>query len=58
LKPFVKELKSWIRFNGAEAVQTGDGLFAKSSGNPTAPNWLGNLLFDRFFTPPSQDSYI
>jgi nitroreductase len=52
---FVKELKSWIRFNGEEAVQTGDGLFAKSSGNPTAPHWLGSLLFDQFFTPKAEN---
>ncbi|PZD71149.1 Putative NAD(P)H nitroreductase [Acaryochloris thomasi RCC1774] len=48
---FVEELKAWIRFNEKEAVRKGDGLFAKSSGNPTAPHWLGSLMFDRFFTP-------
>lgn len=51
---FVNELKSWIRFSEAEAVRTGDGLFAKSSGNPTAPRWLGSLLFDLFFTPKAE----
>ena len=48
---FVKELKTWIRFNEKEALRQGDGLFAKSSGNPTAPHWLASILFDRFFTP-------
>jgi hypothetical protein len=52
---FVKELKSWIRFNGEEAVRKGDGLFAKSSGNPTAPHWLGSRLFDLFFTPKAEN---
>jgi Nitroreductase family len=52
---FVKELKSWIRFNGEEAVRKGDGLFAKSSGNPTAPRWLGSRLFDLFFTPKAEN---
>jgi Nitroreductase family len=52
---FVKELKSWIRFNGEEAVRQGDGLFAKSSGNPTAPHWLASILFDQFFTPKAEN---
>jgi Nitroreductase family len=52
---FVKELKSWIRFNGEEALRKGDGLFAKSSGNPTAPHWLGSRLFDLFFTPKTEN---
>lgn len=52
---FVKELKSWIRFNEKEAVRTGDGLFAKSSGNPTAPHWLGSILFDQFFTSKAEN---
>jgi hypothetical protein len=36
---FVKELKSWIRFNGADAVLTRDGLFSLASGNPVIPTW-------------------
>ncbi len=44
-KAFVDELKSWIRFNGADAVRMGDGLFSASSGNPTVPAWLGSLMF-------------
>jgi hypothetical protein len=38
---FVAELKHWIRFNESQAVSTGDGLFTRSSGNPTSPTWLG-----------------
>ncbi|MEO0378467.1 MAG: nitroreductase family protein [Cyanobacteria bacterium P01_A01_bin.17] len=52
---FVKELKAWIRFNEKEAVRQGDGLFAKSSGNPTAPHWLGSFMFDQFFTPKAEN---
>ena len=52
---FVEELKRWIRFSGDEAVRTGDGLYAASSGNPPLPTWLGNLLFGLFFTPRSEN---
>ncbi len=52
---FVDELKKWIRFSGGEAVRTGDGLYAASSGNPTAPTWLGSLLFHLFFTPKNEN---
>ncbi len=47
---FVEELKAWIRFSGGEAVRTGDGLYAASSGNPSLPSWLGRMLFGLFFT--------
>lgn len=47
---FVRELKAWIRFSDDEAVRTGDGLFARSSGNPSVPRWLGRLLFNLLFT--------
>ena len=46
---FVRELKQWLRFNGAQAARSGDGLFSASSGNPTGPDWLGGLMFDMFF---------
>jgi hypothetical protein len=52
---FVNELKQWIRFSGGEAVRTGDGLYAASSGNPAVPTWLGSLLFSLFFTPKSEN---
>jgi len=54
-RAFVEELKQWIRFSGAEAVRTGDGLYAASSGNPPSPTWLGSLLFGLFFTPKSEN---
>jgi hypothetical protein len=52
---FVAELKEWIRFSSHDAVRSGDGLYAASSGNPTAPAWLGSLLFSLFFTPKSEN---
>jgi hypothetical protein len=52
---FIKELKAWIRFNGAEAVETGDGLFSGTSGNPSVPRWLGSMLFGMFFRPKSEN---
>jgi len=52
---FVKELKTWIRFNGPEAIRTGDGLYSAASGNPTIPTWLGELAFGWFFTPKSEN---
>jgi len=47
-RAFVRELKGWLRFNGREAVRRGDGLFSASSGNPTAPPWLGRLMVGLF----------
>ncbi len=54
-RAFVDELRAWIRFSGSDAVRTGDGLFAASSGNPSAPSWLGSLLFGLFFTPQNEN---
>jgi hypothetical protein len=55
---FVRELKAWIRFNGAEAVRTRDGLFSVSSGKPAIPTWLGDLAFGWVFTPKGEnDTY-
>jgi Nitroreductase family len=45
-RPFREELKSWVRFNDKEAKTTGDGLFGKCMGHPSAPRWFGNLIFD------------
>jgi hypothetical protein len=52
---FVKELKSWIRFNGADAVRTADGLFSATTGNPTIPTWLGEMAFGWFFTVKNEN---
>ncbi len=42
---FVHELKTWIRFNRADAVRTRDGLYTAASGNPNIPSWIGDLGF-------------
>ena len=52
---FVAELKAWIRFSDAEAVQTGDGLFSRTSGNPSVPRWLASPLFPAFFRTDSEN---
>jgi hypothetical protein len=52
---FVRELKSWIRFNGADAVRTRDGLFSASTGNPSIPAWLGELAFGWLLKPQEEN---
>jgi hypothetical protein len=52
---FVKELKDWIRFNGAEAVRTRDGLYSLCSGNPNIPSWIGDVAFRWVFTPKAEN---
>lgn len=52
---FVKELKSWIRFNEADALATSDGLFSHLTGNPTLPRWLGNILFSMLLSEKSEN---
>ena len=52
---FVTELRTWIRFNGAEAVRTGDGLYSAASGNPSIPTWIGDLAFRWVFTPQGEN---
>jgi Nitroreductase family/TAT (twin-arginine translocation) pathway signal sequence len=53
---FVRELTAWIRFSEAEAVRTGDGVFAGSSGNPTVPRWLGQSLMPFVLTAASDNA--
>jgi hypothetical protein len=52
---FVKELKNWIRFNEADALAAGDGLFSRLTGNPTLPSWLGNVLFSMLLSEKSEN---
>lgn len=52
---FVDELKGWIRFSGADAALTRDGLFSQTSGNPAIPAWLGDLAFGWFFTAKGEN---
>ncbi|XUM21490.1 Acg family FMN-binding oxidoreductase [Bradyrhizobium oligotrophicum S58] len=52
---FMRELKSWLRFNPRSAMEMGDGLFAAASGNPSLPTALGGLAFDQFFNAASEN---
>ena len=52
---FISELKSWLRFNFAEAVATDDGLFSKTTGAPTLPSWLGRLIFGLVVTKDGEN---
>ncbi|WP_207215743.1 Acg family FMN-binding oxidoreductase [Pseudolysobacter antarcticus] len=52
---FVAELKAWIRFSADEALRTGDGLFAGTTGNPALPRWLASRMMGLFFTPKSEN---
>jgi hypothetical protein len=52
---FVKELKTWIRFNGADAVRTRDGLFSAASGNLQGPTWIGEIAFGLLFRPKGEN---
>lgn len=55
---FMKELKSWLRFNAADAVRTGDGLYSATSGNLLLPKWLGSAMFELTFnTKTENDQY-
>jgi nitroreductase len=51
---FMRELKSWLRFNPREAARTGDGLYSAASGSPSMPDWLGPRAFDWFVTAKSE----
>lgn len=46
---FMSELKRWLRFNPRQAIRTGDGLFAATSGAPSLPSWLGAMAVDWMF---------
>jgi hypothetical protein len=48
------ELKQWLRFGEAEALQQRDGLFAAASGHPVLPRWLGARLFDFGFNAAAE----
>jgi len=44
-----------VRFNGADAVRTGDGLFSATTGNPAIPTWLGEFAFSWLFRANSEN---
>lgn len=52
---FMRELKSWLRFNPRSAMEMGDGLFAAASGNPSLPTALGGIAFDHLFKAAAEN---
>ena len=55
---FVRELKAWIRYNPSAALETGDGLFGKCTGNPSVPDWLGPIVFDLAFRKGAEEKKL
>ena len=53
---FRRELKAWLRFSPRQALETGDGLFSATTGNPAIPAWLGPLLMDFILTADSENA--
>ena len=52
---FMRELKSWLRFNPRQALETGDGLYSATTGNPVVPGWIGRPALDLFLTTKSEN---
>lgn len=52
---FVRELKSWLRFNPRQALRSSDGLYSATSGSPALPDWLGPQAFDWLSTAAVQN---
>ncbi len=52
---FLRELKRWLRFSPRQAIETGDGLFSATTGNPPLPTWLGPLMLDLVFKADSEN---
>jgi hypothetical protein len=55
---FMKELRSWVRFNEKDAVSHGDGLYSKANGNPSIPTFLGNAIFNYIVRPSAENAKI
>lgn len=55
---FVKELLAWLRFDGAEATRSGDGLYSACSGNPSLPRWMATPVFHLSFTTERENDKL
>lgn len=53
---FMRELKTWLRFSPRQAIESGDGLFSASSGNPALPSWLGAPMIDLVFKADAENA--
>jgi nitroreductase len=52
---FMRELKTWLRYNPRQAIDAGDGLFSALTGNPITPAWLGPYLISMFFSAKAEN---
>ena len=52
---FMRELKSWLRFNPRQAGATGDGLYSATSDSAPVPEWIGRRAIDLFFTAKAEN---
>ncbi len=52
---YLRELKSWLRYNPHEALTKGDGLYSATSGSPNMPNWLGPVMVDLTYSAKSEN---
>lgn len=52
---FTRELKSWLRFSAADAIERRDGLYSACAGNPSMPSWLGEIFFDLAFEAEAEN---
>ena len=52
---WAEELRAWIRFNGRDAVRTGDGLYGRAIGSPDVPGWMGRLFMRLGFSAERQN---
>lgn len=52
---WARELKSWVRFNARDAIETGDGLYGPVMGSPDVPRWLGRLFMNFGFSAARQN---
>ena len=57
-KAFMRELRTWLRFNGAAAARARDGLYSATSGSPNLPTWMGSIGFDLLFTARGENDKI
>ncbi len=55
---FRRELKSWLRFSGAHAAETRDGLYGPCAGNPAMPSFLGDIVFDFAFRAKAENDKL
>ncbi len=53
-RDFRRELVRWLRFDDADAVRHGDGLFSRCAGRPALPGWLARPLAGLLVTARAQ----